>query len=559
MRTKGFIAALIALFIVGALPMRVNAAVDLWATGTGGSGNDIGYSIASFSDGSSVVAGGYSGTVTFGSTTLTSSGSRDVFVAKINASGQWLWAVTAGTSGQGDVARAVSVLPDGSSVVTGYFRGTMTFPGSSVPNLVSIAQEDVFVAKVSSAGQWVWATKAGSTTSGGAQGSDVGRGIASLSDGSAIVTGYFQGSATFGSFSISSSGDGDVFVASIDSNGTWQWAQAAGGTGDDEGYGAAAYSDNTVVVTGSFDASISFGSLGTMSTVVGGIYVARVDGSGNWSWQNSAVGDGDAKGLAVSTQPDGGAGVAGSFNSTFTFGAAATITAAGSDDIFVAEVNASGEWVWAIPVGDTASDSGVAIAATGDGNYVLAGSYQGTATFGDFTLTSAGVEDAFIAELDRSGTFLWAQTGGGTSMEENRGVTELLDGSFMVVGDFRGTAVFGSTTLVSNGSNDVFIARYADTPRAPRAVTAERRDGELVISWTAPAVDGGAPITSYTATVQPGGATCTAVAPALTCTISGRNAETTYIVTVSATNAAGTGPASAPFVVDPVVPAKFTG
>ncbi len=51
-------------------------------------------------------------------------------------------------------------------------------------------------------------------------------------------------------------------------------------------------------------------------------------------------------------------------------------------------------------------------------------------------------------------------------------------------------------------------------------------------------------VSSYTATAAPGGASCTAVAPATTCTITNLTAGTSYTFTVTATNPQGTSPAS---------------
>jgi hypothetical protein len=64
------------------------------------------------------------------------------------------------------------------------------------------------------------------------------------------------------------------------------------------------------------------------------------------------------------------------------------------------------------------------------------------------------------------------------------------------------------------------------------------------VSWQAPASDGGSPITVYTATASPGGKTCSST-KALWCTITGLTNGTAYTFTVKATNAIGTGPASA--------------
>ena len=80
-------------------------------------------------------------------------------------------------------------------------------------------------------------------------------------------------------------------------------------------------------------------------------------------------------------------------------------------------------------------------------------------------------------------------------------------------------------------------------PGAPVLRSAARGDGQVTLSWEAPTSDGGSPITGYTATAGPGGATCS-TSGALGCTVSGLTNGTTYSFTVTATNAVGTGSSS---------------
>lgn len=94
-------------------------------------------------------------------------------------------------------------------------------------------------------------------------------------------------------------------------------------------------------------------------------------------------------------------------------------------------------------------------------------------------------------------------------------------------------------------------------PGAPRDVIASAGDGQVDATWTAPLDDGLSPITSYTATASPGGRTCTT--SGTSCSISGLTNGTPHTVTVTATNALGTGPASAASnAVTPVSPPKPT-
>jgi hypothetical protein len=126
-----------------------------------------------------------------------------------------------------------------------------------------------------------------------------------------------------------------------------------------------------------------------------------------------------------------------------------------------------------------------------------------------------------------------------------------------------------TATIRQGGRSDV---RWSFTstpgardPGAPTSVTAVSGHGSLVVGWQAPAADGGSPVTSYTATTQPGGATCTTAATARACTVWGLAEGTAYTATVVATNAVGSSPPSAssanavPGRPDTVAPRPTTG
>ncbi|MBK7743709.1 MAG: fibronectin type III domain-containing protein [Betaproteobacteria bacterium] len=134
--------------------------------------------------------------------------------------------------------------------------------------------------------------------------------------------------------------------------------------------------------------------------------------------------------------------------------------------------------------------------------------------------------------------------------------------SITVMGLANGTAyTFTVTATNAVGSGPASAASAAVTPAtvpgAPTAVTATRGNGQVTVGFAAPASDGGSAITQYTATSNPGNFTGSCTAPCTSITVSGLTNGTAYTFTVTATNAVGTGPASAASAA--VTPATVPG
>jgi hypothetical protein len=427
-----------------------------WAVKAGGIDGDEGQSIAIDGNGNQYIIGCFDEIATFGNHTLTTGGGKDIFVAKLDSSGNWLWAIQAGGTDR-DYGIDITLDGQGNAWVTGHFEGTASF-GSHT--LTANGEYDVFAAKLDSSGNWLWAVQAGGPDF------DYGTGIALDGAGNAYLSGYFYGTATFGSQSLVASGgesDADIFVAKLDPDGNWLWAVTAGGTEDDAGFRIAVDGSGNACLVGMFKNTATFGSQTLTASGDFDVFVAKLDPSGNWLWAAGAGGIHPDSGYGTALEDSGVVYVTGLFMGTATFGSH-TLTASADDtntDIFVARLDPSGNWLWAARAGGTDHDAGFNIVTDGSGNAWVTGVFSRTATFGSHSLTAGGYYDVFVAKLNPSGNWLWAARAGGTEFDDSYGYGIALDGSdnACVTGYFNGTANFGSHSLITNGHRDIFVAR----------------------------------------------------------------------------------------------------
>lgn len=269
------------------------------------------------------VTGGLNGTVAFGSTRLTNGG-YGTFVAKLGPTGTWEWATIAG--GIYDFGHAIALDQAGNPYITGYFESTQVKFGTFT--LTNRGAGDIFVAKLTAAGTWQWVAQ------GGGRDTDYGFGIVVDPAGNAYVTGGTgEKTPRFGTLApIKADNSRDLFVAKLDVAGTWQWVALGGSAGLDTGTGII-LQGNTLTVAGSLGGPTArFGTLAPLA--VSGdadVGVIQLDTDGQWQWALATGGAGSdyAEGLAAG--PQGEARVVGFFRaSSATFGI--TTLAGGASD-----------------------------------------------------------------------------------------------------------------------------------------------------------------------------------------------------------------------------------
>jgi hypothetical protein len=431
-----------------------DAQIWKWAQSAGGTNYDWANGMAVDNDGNAIITGYFKGTATFGVTNLKSAGSLDIFVAKLDKDGAWQWAVSAGGSSY-DWGEGVAVDSSGNVYLTGLFCGSAWF-GNIL--LISEGSDDVFVAKLNSNGEWQWVVRAGGTNS------ELGNGVAVDNNGNVIITGRFRESVSFGPFTLTSVGECDVFVAKLNCNGDWLWAVSAGGSSYDNGIGVALDASGGIYIIGYFEGIATFGS--TMLTSEGDwdVFVAKLNSDGVWQWAKSAGGSGYDEGRDIAVDSSGNVIITGNFHVSASFGPFTLTSVAESSDVFVAKLNCIGDWLWAVSAGGSSGDHGSGVAMDSGGKVYVTGSFQCTATFGSATITSAGSSDVFVAKLNCNGDWLWAVSAGGTGWDWGTDVAVSSSGIVYAAGNFQDAAWFGSFNLTSAGESDVFIAKLAELP-----------------------------------------------------------------------------------------------
>jgi hypothetical protein len=424
-----------------------------WVQTAGGISDDSGLCVAVDGLGYTCVAGSFSDSISIGTTTLHSSGDADIFIARADPEGNWLWARQAG-SPEAESARDICIDGSGNICFTGIFYGTALF-GTSTLN--SAGDYDVFVAKLDEDGNWLWAVRGG-----GSHYEESAR-ILADSNGNLYLTGSFVTSAQFGSNTLTSNGSFDIFAAKLGPDGSWLWSLEAGSGLSDYGKGMAMDSNGNLYVTGSFMDVGNFGDFGVDSVGWHDVFVAKLSNAGQWLWVRSGGGVLDDWGLSITTGLEGNVYISGNYRDQATFGTN-VLTAINSSyaEMYVAKLSPTGSWLWASQAGGYNLVIPSGMAANPDGNVFLSGSFQGDCQFGSDMHTSLGMADVFLAKISDAGEWLNVLQGGGSSNDQGMGLC--INGySIYVTGSCSDTTYFADQTVVSNGLRDAFIAKMHDT------------------------------------------------------------------------------------------------
>lgn len=447
-----------------------------WANSFGGTAADRVYSVKVDDQGNVYTTGSFNDSVDFdpgpGTFTLVSNGADDVFIQKVDASGNFLWAKSFGGNLL-DIGQSIAIDELGNVYTTGAFRGTVDFdPGAGVFNLTTNFNGGVFVQKLDSLGNFIWARSFG--------GSSLGSSIC-LDDSSNVYTlGIFNNSVDFdpGStvFNLSSQGRSDVFVQKMDSAGNFRWARSWGGSNTDNGYSMSLDAFGNIYTSGTFTDTIDIdpGTANTQLISNGStdIFVQKMDRSGNFIWGKAFGGISIDEGKSIITNSKGDSYVTGLFSQTVDFDpgpGTQNLSSSGGWDTYVLKLNSAGNFVWARSFISSSTNDARGIGIDNDGNVYTTGRFFGTVDFDPSTtnasVSSNGVSDLYIHKLDSFGNFSWVQSIGGTSFEAGDAICIDQNENVYIGGAFFFTVDFdpgnGVNNLSAVGRDDIFVLKLS--------------------------------------------------------------------------------------------------
>ena len=422
----------------------------VWSKRFGNADDQVASRVAADTAGNVIVAGYFRGAVDFGGGDLTSAGSEDIFIAKFDPDGGYLWSKRFGAA-DNQYAFGLAVDLSGNVIVTGEFIGSVDFGGG---DLTSAGVYDIFVAKFDPDGGYLWSKRFGD------DGLQFSHAVDVDASGNPIAAGDFFGTVDFGGGVLSSALTVDVFAAKFTAGGSYLWSKDFGDPDYQYARGVAVDASGNVIITGPFAGSVNFG--GDVLTSAGqyDVYVAKFDPDGMHLWSkrfgdlNSQVAN------AVAVDAAGNVVVAGDFAGAMDFGGGA-LTSAGNTDIFIAKLDPNGAHLWSKRFGDSSNQTPCDVAVDASGNAILAGQFSGMVNFGGRTLTSAGGKDIFIARFGPDGIHIQSARFGDGDDQGASGVAFDAAGNTIVTGQFSGVVNFGGGALTSAGSKDVFLAKLA--------------------------------------------------------------------------------------------------
>lgn len=420
-----------------------------------------------------------------------SGGFSDIFVAKTDPNGNYLWVKKYGGA-MSDRGVKLALTPTNEIVITGTFIGSMTL---GTQNLQSANNsKDIFLAKLdNNNGNVIWARKEGGNNN------ENPYGLAVDAAGNCILTGQFEGTATIGAQTLTSQLNPvtnvpsfDFFVSKYTNTGAPVWTKQATAPFDDRGMAVTTDAANDIYITGQFSDTMNFIGQNITNQIENAGFVSRLNPAGDVIWFRKIASaytlpydielnnaghlyvSGDYLGQLSLSDPSGTYNISNPYETK----------------VFLAKYATSGSYVWAKAHGSDSEISARCIAVDAD-NIYMSGFFkcnldQYRDSLGTAFFQSAGFRDVYVTKFNANGSTLWRKHIGGQKEDMCLGIDVLQTDHPVLTGSYTTNLTFPypgfftslnneSTTMLTEGSpvphvyltgdesKNIFIARMTHT------------------------------------------------------------------------------------------------
>lgn len=453
-----------------------------YAINMGGSNYDVGVSIVTDNIGNSYSTGNFSGVANFGGNTLTAyQGSS--YILKTDHDGYTIWAkYFPGNYSNQSSSMAIDNL--GYIYVTGFFQDTVDFdPNLGITNLVSSGNSDVFVIKMDTSGNLIWAKNLGGL--GVEQGID----IKVDNAGNVYTIGYYMFDGDYDPSSnvftlpfAGNTGYQNMFISKLDNAGNFVWAKSINQMGNVNPEALDIDYLGNLYATGEYNGIVDFDPGSNVLNLLppsgssgASCFMLKLNSSGNLVTVKNFTNGSYAKDVKVDNNLN--IYITGYYVMSEDFDpdsvTSYTLNSEGLFDVFVLKLNSSGNFIWAKSMGGSGYDQAFGITTDNYSNVYTTGLFTyttdfdpGAAVFNLTENTSNGQGDVFVSKLDANGNFAWAAAWGGNSYDQGASIAIDNMGNVLSTGYFNFLTDFdpnSSSVYYLYGDNtDVYISKLGN-------------------------------------------------------------------------------------------------
>lgn len=463
----------------------LNAQALEWAKPVEGNGFEYPKDMVIDNSGNVYTTGAFQNTVDFdpgsGVHLVTSNGSDDMYVLKLDSDGNFVWVATFGAD-YFDYSYSIALDPSNNVLIGTQFTNTVDFdPGPGVFNLTSVGGiSDAAILKLDPSGNFIWVKQMG------ANNYDRYTDIAVDNAGNIYATGFFWGTVDMnpnvGTFNLTAVGGNDGFVQKLDASGNFVYAYSCGSSLDD--YTSAIDVDpvnQTVwfssVFMGTIDADPGPGTVNYTSMGSYDAFIAEMNGT-NLVWSTPVSGTNVQFVTELKFNAPGEVYAAGYFEDIVDMDPGITtnyLVSEGGYDVYVAKYNGATP-TWVRRYGTSDIDFLEDLTVDPSGNTMITGYCGSNMDFDPAQPNINSYNGAYVLTLDPSGNYVQSfvtDYAHGYNVEKTSGGEIYCSGIFGVLNDLDPTSGVFQIPNIDTGYGNIYIQKIVPCTNSASSIFPE--------------------------------------------------------------------------------------